>query len=367
MKKNLSGETAPYRALLVVAGWSLKNAQPRVWDDTSPFYLPKLQAIMLSYAEFHQMKARRRKAMDQGLREYLGIPAHVKIYLDNGAFSFMTKTGSVPEHDYIEFVERAEPDWYPIPQDFIPSPKMSKKDQQECFEKTMSINRSYRHDGYVPIVHISECLGEYLDMLSPDDRQILQSKTALALGGIVPNLLRRHKAIPYKTILQAIQGVHQTFHNKAFHIFGIGGTSTLHLAALLGTDSVDSSGWRNRAARGIVQLPGRGDRGIVQLGSWKVRAPSAEEMKELEQCQCPACQAYGLEGLQANKVFGSNCRATHNLWVLLEEAQKIEEHLNAGNYAEWYQQYLTNSIYRPLVDQLVSTLPLAPTSPGEAD
>ena len=35
----------------------------------------------------------------------------------------------------------------------------------------------------------------------------------------------------------------------------------------MGVDSVDSSGWRNRAPRGIMQLPGSGDRMVAELGS----------------------------------------------------------------------------------------------------
>ena len=72
------------------------------------------------------------------------------------------------------------------------------------------------------------------------------------LGGIVPNLLRSPKAVPYQEILDSLRHVRQTFANKEIHVFGMGGTATLHLAILLGMDSVDSSGWRNRAARGIV-------------------------------------------------------------------------------------------------------------------
>ena len=90
----------------------------------------------------------------------------------------------------------------------------------------------------------------------------------------MPNLLRTSKAIPYKEILEGLRRVRQTFADEEIHVFGIGGTATLHLAALLGMDSVDSSGWRNRAARGIVQLPGSGDRIVANLGSWRGREPS---------------------------------------------------------------------------------------------
>ena len=71
------------------------------------------------------------------------------------------------------------------------------------------------------------------------------------------------------------------------------------------------------------------------------------------ECQCPACQKYGLEGLKANLTYGFCNRATHNLWTLLEENRMIQENLEAGTYAEWYKEHLRNSTYRPLIDQLV--------------
>lgn len=91
----------------VVAGLSLKNLQPRVWDPESPFYLADLTAIMVSYADFKLMRSRRRAAMRTGLRKYLGVPEHISIYLDNGAFYFATNGGKPTAEEYRRFV--AEP------------------------------------------------------------------------------------------------------------------------------------------------------------------------------------------------------------------------------------------------------------------
>src|SRR5690606_37186678 len=114
------------------------------------------------------------------------------------------------------------------------------------------------------------------------------------------------------------------------------GTATIHLATLLGVDSVDSAGSRNRAARGIVQLPGSGDRVVDNLGSWRGREPSIEEWRILENCSCPACMKFGIEGLKAGGIDGFCNRATHNLWVLNKEIEAIEENLANGTYHDWY-------------------------------
>jgi 7-cyano-7-deazaguanine tRNA-ribosyltransferase len=337
--------------LLVVAGLSLKNLHPRVWDPASPYHLPDLRAVMVSYAEFHRMPAQRRAAMELGLRDYLGVLDEVKIYLDNGAFYFLSRGGDTPVKDYEEFVKCAGPDWYPIPRDYIPAPVMTDEEQRACFDQTMQVNSAYQDDGYVPVVHIGRFLDDYVSEIRASEK--LSEKQAIALGGIVPNLLRTPKAVPYQVVLDALVHVRRTFQNKEVHVFGIGGTATLHLAALLGVDSVDSSGWRNRAARGIVQLPGSGDRMVADLGSWRGRRPSAEEREILRTCPCPACERFGLKGLAASRIEGFCNRATHNLWVLLEETCWIREHLESDTYTERYKGRLNNSIYSRLVDRVV--------------
>ncbi|MEM9540339.1 MAG: hypothetical protein AAGA60_12680 [Cyanobacteria bacterium P01_E01_bin.42] len=336
----------------IVAGFSLSGQKPRVWNPTSPYHVKELQAVMISYADFNKAPSQRRKAMERGLHEHLGVPQNVKVYLDNGSFSFIKKNAIVPVQEYQEFVKEAKPDWYPIPQDFIPTPKMTLAEQRECLDKTMRMNALYCQDYYVPVVHISNLLDRYIRRIMR--REILSSKPYIALGGIVPNLLRAPKAMSYTKMIDGLIHFREQFKDKKLHVFGIGGTATLHIAALLGIDSVDSSGWRNRAARGLIQLPGTGDRIIAELGNWRGRKVSKEEEEKLEQCQCPACKQYGIDGLRANKVFGFQNRATHNLWVLLEEARQIQEHLKVTNdYNTWYQEHLDNTTYYPLIKKIV--------------
>lgn len=326
----------------IVAGISLKGIKPRVWDKNSPYYLPQLRAVMVSYAEFHQKPMLRRKVMEQGLKEYLGIPEEVKLYLDNGAFYFISRGGEIVTNDYEEFVQGAKPDWCPIPQDFIPTPKMSLSEQKKCFSRTMKMNIAYKDNQFIPVIHISNFLEEYFVKINKN--KALKQKTGIALGGIVPNLLRAPKAIPHQKILDNLQDVREEFKDKKLHVFGIGGTATLHIAALLEINSVDSSGWRNRAARGIIQLPGTGERIVAELGKWKGRKLSQDELKQLKECQCPACKMYGVTGLQESGAIGFWNRATHNLWILLEEARMIEENLVADTYKDWYLTHLDNTI-----------------------
>ena len=335
----------------IVAGLNLTSIKPKVWDESSDYYLPQLGAVMVSYAQFHESPSRRNRAMEEGLHASLGIPEHVKIYLDNGAFRFSRVGGDVPREDYEEFVKSTKPYWYAIPQDYIPAPRMSDEEQLECLQQTMVVNKEFDYDGFVPILHICRHLDEYFCQFAENTK--LKNKENLAIGGIVPNLLRASKAMSYEKILDGVFQVRETFADKKLHLYGVGGTSTLHVAALLGMDSVDSVGWRTRAARGLIQLQGIGDRSIADLGNWKVREPDAQELEKLKKCQCPACQEHGLEGLQKDRTEGFCNRATHNLWTLLKENRLIQKHLKDGSYANWYKKHLHNTIYRPLIDKLV--------------
>lgn len=289
--------------------------------------------------------------MRLGLRAFLDVPDHISVYLDNGAFFFGSQKGEAPLEEYEEFVEQAKPDWKPIPQDYIPFPSMSWQKQWACYDKTMKVNRTYQHNGYVPVVHIGKYLTQFISCISADDG--LSKKSCIALGGIVPNLLRKPKAIPYSDVLTGLRHVRKAFKDKSIHVFGVGGTATLHLTALLGFNSVDSSGWRNRAARGIVQLSGSGERLVANLGKWRGRKPSREEWALLDDCRCPACQKHGVKGLKAKKLLGFCCRATHNLWILLEENRWLVRHITKGTYERHYTRRLDNSVYKPLIDETI--------------
>jgi 7-cyano-7-deazaguanine tRNA-ribosyltransferase len=352
--------------MLIVAGLSLKNLHPRVWDPSSPYFLRSLSAVMVSYGEFHQMPGQMVKAQELGLRKYLDIPDSISIYLDNGAFYFLRSGDRGERKTYQDFVKKAKPDWYPIAFDLIPTPQMSAARQRQCLVGTMNANRAFSHDGYVPVIHICRILDEYVRAVMRNAK--LAAKDRIALGAMVPNLLRAPKALSYETVLENLMQVRKVFHNKDVHVFGIGGTATIHLAALLNIDSVDSSGWRNRAARGIVQLPGSGDRMVTNLGKWRGRTPSSEEWEELRHCRCPACSTKGLRGLKASGLRGFCCRATHNLWVLLEEARWTDKHLRNETYVNNYRRRLDNSTYLPLItkvlqlkkEEKMQTIPKAP-------
>jgi hypothetical protein len=317
----------------IVAGMTLKNLRPRVWDPAAAEYLPGLKAVMFSFEEFrHRPKLLNEVAIDGYkkvlFREAVSISELPRIYLDNGAFACSRRGGRPAMKQYAEFVASTKPEWYPVPADFIPLPSHSKSRQRKLFERTRAVLEANQNNGFCPVVHPGPWLDEYLAVI---DR--LGQKTHLAIGGLVPHLLNSRGADRVKTI-KMLRRIRNEFPGR-IHAFGVGGVVTLHLAAALGIDSLDSSGWRQRAARGLVNLRGRGERQAVKLGSWLGRMLTADEWRELGRCRCPACRVHGVQGLRRKGIDGFTARATHNLAVLLDEAELISRHRVAGDFAAW--------------------------------
>jgi hypothetical protein len=86
LRNNYFAHTAKFIAHMRRAMQEAENLKSAVWESDSPCYVPNLRAVMVSYADFHAIPARRKRAMQVGLHALLGVPAMVKIYLDNGAF-----------------------------------------------------------------------------------------------------------------------------------------------------------------------------------------------------------------------------------------------------------------------------------------
>lgn len=313
----------------VVAGLTLKNWRPRVWDRGSPEFVPRLSAVMVSFDEFRRRPALHRRALGEGLAAVLGPgAAGLKLYLDNGAFACLNRRAEPAIEDYRRFVGETRPHWYPVPADFIPRPSDSKRRQRALFERTLAVLRAHAGGGCCPVVHAGPWLDRYLDAVRE-----LGLVGQLAVGGLVPHLLNGAGAQRRRTIAM-LGRVRREFPGR-IHAFGIGGIVTLHLAAALGFDSADSSGWRQRAARGLVVLRGRGERQAVKLGLWLGRPLTPDEWEELARCRCPSCRVRGAEMLVRTGVEGFAARAVHNLAVLVDEAALIERHVARGDFPAW--------------------------------
>lgn len=298
------------RSVRIVVGTQLRSSVD-FWTAGSSTFVPGIDAIMISFAEIMSRGLTSRAAAARGLRQYLGFRGEV--FLDNGSFTLLRNGGKPNVAEYVRFVESAKPDWFPIPVDYLPAPSSSRRVAKLLAEKTASMNQEFGGSGYVPVVHMGphflEYFAEVLKLLRPD---------RLAVGGMVPYLRFGRGANPRVAIEMLARA--RSLFDGSLHVFGFGGgVTSLHLAAALGLDSVDSSGWRVRAAKGLILMPGRGERMITGFGQQKGAPLSSEDQLALKRCGCAICSVSSNQLSKPGRL-GFQGRALHNLWVLSNEA-----------------------------------------------
>jgi queuine/archaeosine tRNA-ribosyltransferase len=147
--------------------------------------------------------------------------------------------------------------------------------------------------------------------------------------------------------------------DAALHVFGAGSISTILLLFLAGADSVDSAGWRLKAAFGAIQLPGLADRFLVTKSSHlRVRKVLTKRCHEiLSQCACPVCSDLALEKRVRELRRYFEARATHNAHVLISEITALRQSKRRGKLAEFVLNRLTElPLYRRVARDVI--LPL---------
>jgi len=299
------------RKLQIVVGTQLR-ARVDFWSPGSPVFIEGLDALMVSFGEIVTRAAAMKGAAAIGLKDYLGFRGN--IFLDNGCFTLL-RNGQKPNIEkYVRFVQSAKPDWFPIPVDYLPLPSSSKRAARVLAEKTATINERFCVAGYVPVVHMGPHFPYYFEKTV---RELAPKR--IAVGGMVPYLRFTRGATP-RLAVEYLARARKSF-DGSLHVFGFGGGITsLHLAAALQIDSVDSSGWRVCAAKGLILIPGSGQRLIRRFGECNGRELSYEEKLILSRCRCAVCSCAPRRMLSKSGGVGFQNRAVHNLWVLSREA-----------------------------------------------
>jgi tRNA-guanine family transglycosylase len=152
--------------------------------------------------------------------------------------------------------------------------------------------------------------------------------------------------------LEIIKTVRAEFPETFLHVFGVGGTTTMHLMFALGVDSLDSIGWRLKAGYGAVQLPGLGDR-FTGNRHRKSRTLLIEDEKAKEAllgCKCPVCCDHTALGERLQALDRSfNNRALHNAWVFVQEVSAFRERVKADSVESFVSQRLQHSPLKSLL------------------
>ena len=163
----------------------------------------------------------------------------------------------------------------------------------------------------------------------------------VGLGSLVPQVFNSKGVGGIYNVLEILSHVREQLGNgKKIHVFGIGSSLTMHLMYYAGADSVDSAGWRIKAAYGAIQVPGKGDRYITnRVRNKKYRDLDKVDYQILEECKCPICSKGEIESLRESFTL----RAIHNAWVYQKEVEKARYLTRTGKYQEYVHEVLDNN------------------------
>jgi tRNA-guanine family transglycosylase len=163
------------------------------------------------------------------------------------------------------------------------------------------------------------------------------------IGSLVPSVFNARGVGGINNVIRIVSHVKKLLPGKLIHVFGVGSTITMHLMFASGADSLDSSSWRSKAAFGIIQMSGIGDRYITgragKATGKKYLNLSRKEVGILEECRCPACRKLGLYGLRRS----FSMRALHNCWVFQKEVEKARKLSHKNEYFSYVDEVVGKS------------------------
>ena len=168
---------------------------------------------------------------------------------------------------------------------------------------------------------------------------------------LVERTAGQHKSSRHLAV-EVIKTVRTEFPDAFLHVFGVGGTTTMHLMFALGVDSLDSIGWRLKAGYGAIQLPGLGDRftGNEHRRNRTLLIEDAVAKEALIECQCPVCQEHSTFERRLIALDSSfNNRALHNAWVFVQEVNAFREWVKADSVEQFVSQRLQHSPLKSLL------------------
>lgn len=337
---------------------------PRPWLSQG-FHVP---GLMVNAFEFLLQPGELSRISNIGLKNYLKYQGPV--FMDSGGFLLQgRRKSSVSATDVLSVYARLKPDVGAV-LDHPLRPKWKNEFNRDRWLTTMhnTLEMISASVGVpiVPVVH-----GYTLRDLSSSCQQIQENAPdppMIALGSLVPLMRGMYikgkflKELPLRNrryiamlgdyahlyyIVEAIKLVRDNFPNSILHVFGVGSTTTMHILFLLGVGSVDSSGWRLKAAHGAIQLPGHGDlfppRHKTTLRTR--RQLTREDLRLLVKCRCPSCKPLATNPKKLIAVLRDKfrARAIHNAWVYVNETRQFRDAAASGQALEFVKSRVAAS------------------------
>ena len=330
---------------------------------------------ILSKQNCKRAKSRKKKFNDiinKAIDKFNDIKRKTTVMMDSGGFLLQkNKKMRIRPEKIAKIYSIFRPD-IGVVLDYPLDPLSSKEDNAKRWKKTL-INtlRMWNSVDVVllPVVHgysksalISACR-QLKELLDP---QVV----LIGLGSLVPiirytkgirelfssynNLRRGYNSL--HLVAELVRTVREEFPDSFLHVFGVGSVSTMHFLFSLGVDSVDTMGWRLKAAHGAIQLPGVGDRFVTANSKKRVNL-SDHDKELLEKCKCPVCKGLSLEEKLQNldnaiKNGTFKKRAIHNAWVFNWELTMARRMIGKGRYLDYILTNISNRAYKKVIELL---------------
>lgn len=348
-----------------------KLSTPSLWLghiidlNPKPWEFIELENLMINAYYIINKPSSYQKICEKGIHNYLNFDG--LIMMDSGGFLFQKKEEiDLNPLELLDLYEKSKPDIGVIldhPLDPKNTNQSNKKRWQETLKNTKIMMECNSKVPLMPVIHgysFSELKKACSDIKKIDDDPKL-----IGLGSLVPLVLNSSAASKrfgncMQFILESMKLIRNEFPNAMLHAFGVGSARTMHLMYSIGADSLDSTGWRIKAAYGVIQLPGLGDRYPKTRNNGR-RVINAEEKKILAQCKCPTCNEKSIS--QRINILNEKFpeRALHNAWVFKKEEEHykraviedntrefLEKRLKIGHYSKSFNFLINSKETKPL-------------------
>ncbi len=241
----------------------------RLWE------LFEVKAIMLNaYQLSRSRKLMRELERGKGLREALGIPEEVELWLDSGGYQAMKRGIALDPDTVIKWYNLMKAD-YCIALDSPVKPNDPKAERK--VKKNVEVAK-YMSDkvscSLLPVYHPvpEELLEEYKAGYSEIGERA-------AVGGLIPRILTTKNASRKEgwNFLKRVREI----DGRWLHALGLGSATLIPVLKRMNYQSADTQTWRHKAAYGKIMLPGKGERHItdreVRFGRKKISEEEVEE------------------------------------------------------------------------------------------
>lgn len=325
------------------------NGVPKPWE-----YF-EVDALMVNACDIINQYGRvSEKIMNEGIHKYLNFNGPV--LMDSGGFLFQKKKElTVQPREILDLYYYSKPD-FGVVLDHPLNTSASYYLNMKRWKKTLA-NTAYmfENNGSVALMPVTHGYGKTRIRRACDEiKDTIGEPTMIGIGSLVPLIKsgwigRKNNGSGRKFLVDAIKIVRNEFPDAFMHVFGVGGTTTMHLMYALGVDSVDSMGWRMKAAHGAIQLPGIPDRFLSprtrKTGKGRISI-SGYDKKILSKCQCPVCREKTLK--QQIKLLDNEfkLRALHNAWVFYSERKSAVKNIQKDTYREFALDRMEKSTFK---------------------